>query len=186
MRETPHLKIEFTDILYAVVISSAITRLSLNCTTKNLMLIFALLIVFYDWLAYHIEISSVKLSAKRYFLGYIFDISILLCWYLITIVSPDRMSLFFLFVVVFFFICVVWGLIFRISDFRGLYKRSDFQLFVIYLLVLLITTYRLNLPANWLISLCIFIFIIVRIPEWRELLNKASVIFDRTEDDAQK
>jgi len=183
MTNTSHLKIEFTDILYAVVISIAITKLSLNFSTKNFMLAFALLIIFDDWLAYHIDISSVKLSAERYFLGYIFDISVLLCWYLITIVTPSKMSLFLLFVIIFFLICVIWSLIFRISDLKSLHIRSDFQLFVIYLLVLVISTYLLQLSANLLIGLCTFIFIIVRIPEWKRLLNKASGIFSKKENE---
>ena len=185
MTNMPHLKIEFTDILYGVVISIVITKLSLNLSTKNFMLAFALLIIFDDWLTYHIDISSVKLSAKGYFLGYIFDISVLLCWYFITIVTPSKMSLFLLFVVLFFLICVIWSLIFRISDLKSLHIRSDFQLFVIYLLVLVLSTYLLQLSANLLIGLCTFIFIIVRIPEWKRLLNKSLVVFSRKESDDQ-
>ena len=115
------LKIEFTDILYGVVISNAISKLTLRFTMEDFMRLFALFIIFDDWIDYHITTSLVEQSPNKYLVGYVFDILILITWYYVTITPSSQIGLYVFFIILFFFFSGVWDTImlnnYRIKEF---------------------------------------------------------------------
>ncbi len=72
--------IRFTDLLYGAVISFAVVKIGLSLDLSNLMLLFSLLIVFNDWIDYHITVNSLEFDRRRYFAMYVLDILVLVVW----------------------------------------------------------------------------------------------------------
>ena len=177
MEKKESLKIEFTDILYAVVISIAISKLSLRFSFQNFMLLFALLIIFDDWLDYHIGVLHVRRSPQKYFIGYILDILILLTWYFITITPPSKIELYLSFIIAFFFLAGIWDIFISRVKIKNIFESSYFQLSIIYS-ILLVIYFIFSFQRGLLLGISIAIFIILRIPSWRNLLKEASLVFE--------
>lgn len=170
------LRIEFTDILYAAVISTAISRLSLRFNLKNFMLLFALLIIFDDWLDYHISISLVKRSPREYFIGYILDILILITWHFITVVPPFKVEAYLLFIIVFFILAGIWDITILKIKLKNFFRSSYFKLSVIYLVLLTIHSMWLSMYVGLLLGISVLIFVIMRASVWKSLPKKLSLI----------
>ncbi len=164
-------KLSFTDILYGVVISIAITRVSLKFNTQNYMLLIALLILIDDWLDYHISLSfEIKsMNAKMFLLTFAIDISILLVWNLSTIAKPEQLTIYFFLLSIFYILALVWNFVTKITPIKRFLKDSYFYLIIIFLAEALIHTKYYFQDANIiLLSYSLIAFLIIRFSRWNK------------------
>lgn len=105
--------ITFTELLYSVVIGTAITRIdSLVVSQSNVLLLVALLIVFDDYFLYHHEVVDIEYSGKNAIGLFWLDMLVLLVWYAVSISTQYSVAAFFMCVATFFLSTSIWELIF--------------------------------------------------------------------------
>jgi len=123
--------VTFTELLYSVVIGTAITRIdSLELTQANILLLVALLIIFDDYFLYHHAVTDVEHTSKNAIGLFWLDMVVLLIWYAVAISTQYSLPVFFFCVSIFFISTSIWELIFSKEP---LWKRvvweSDFVVF---------------------------------------------------------
>jgi len=165
-------KLSFTDILYGVVISIAITRISLRFSTKNYMLLIALLILIDDWLDYHISISFEieSMNARMFLLTFVIDISILLVWNLSTIAKPEQLTIYLFLLSIFYILALVWNFVTKITPIKRFFKDSYFYLAIIFSAEALIyAKYHFQDEKTILLSYSLIALLILRFGRWDRL-----------------
>ncbi len=173
-------KLSFTDILYGVVISIAITRISLKFNAQNYMLLIALLILIDDWLDYHISLSfEIKsMNTKMFLLTFIIDVSILLVWNLSAITKPEQLTTYFFLLSVFYTLALVWNFVTKITTIKGFLKDSYFYLIIVFLAEAAIHTKYYFQNANIiLLSYSIIALLILRFSRWNKIYKDISEHF---------
>ena len=173
-------KLSFTDILYGVVISIAITRISLKLNTQNYMLLIALLILIDDWLDYHISLSfEIKsMDAKTFLLTFIIDVSMLLVWNLSAITKPEQLTTYFFLLSIFYTLALAWNLVTKITTIKGLFKDSYSYLIIVFLAEVLIhTKYYFQNGNIILLSYSMIALLILRFSRWNKLYKDISEHF---------
>ncbi len=171
-------KLSFTDILYGVVISIAITRISLKFNIQNYMLLIALLILIDDWLDYHISLSfEIKsMNAKMFLLTFIIDVSMLLVWNLSAITKPGQLTTYFFLLSIFYTLALAWNFVTKITTM--LFKDSYFYLIIVFLVEALIHTKYYFQNANIiLLSYSMIALLILRFSRWNKLYKDISEHF---------
>lgn len=111
-------EVEFTLILYGVVVANAIYELTFAVELRNFMLGFAFLVILGDWIEYQIEKKDTTGSTADYALMFVLDVAILIVWYFLTIIPPADFEWFLAVAAVFFFLQALW-------DFSVLKIQSD-------------------------------------------------------------
>jgi hypothetical protein len=170
-KQSKSFEIKFTDILYAAVISVSMTRLTLKFDIKEGLLLFAFLIIFDDWMDYHISTNFAIQTARLYFMGYILDILTLLTWYFITISLPNSVEVGLLFLVIFFLLALIWDVFMLELSTKEFLKSSYLYISIAYLMLLLMLQY-LQLSDVQLLMIIFLIYIILKIPKWKDLYKK--------------
>lgn len=81
MGQRESVKFTFTELLYGVVIGTAITRIgSLSLTKYTILLIVALVLVFDDYLLYHQDVQKIEGTGRHFVSLFLFDMVVLAAW----------------------------------------------------------------------------------------------------------
>jgi hypothetical protein len=166
------LKVNFTELVYAVVIGNSFVALSLATTPIRLaMFFFALLIVLDDWVLYHLSVERIERTVKNYLLCFLLDVVVLITWYLLSVVPEGQLFKFLILSSIYFGITSLWEFTFDKFDFVSFLKNTDIILTIIYLV--LATIFKLFQANDFLIvALCYAGFISFRFKEWMNLLQE--------------
>lgn len=166
-------KISFTDLLYAVVIGDSWLQIRDVFSVKNYMLFLAYLIIFDDWIVYHVEISDSKKSSGMYMATYAMDVAILVTWYLITIATSLYPPIFLGMISLFFGLTTIWELIINRTEIRELLRVESFgdPYLLIFFLALLLSSLLIPLPMFYYVSLGIVVFVLVKYRKWKAIAN---------------
>lgn len=105
---SPEPSLDFTVILYSVVASSALTRLTFSVELRNFMLLFAFGVLATDWVEYQMSVSRENEAIDGALLQFGLDMSVLVVWTILTLVPAGRMPLFTLSLCAFVFLQGVW------------------------------------------------------------------------------
>jgi hypothetical protein len=164
------VKFTFTELLYGVVIGTAITRIgSLSLTQDTILLIVSLVLVFDDYLLYHEDVQNIEGTGRNFVLLFLLDMVVLAAWYALVLSTAYAVPVFLTCVAVFFAATSIWEWLFSQGTFlRRLFWNAD--------LPLVLTAGALALVAQWVawpfwVFLAAFgaIFVLWRLPTWREL-----------------
>jgi hypothetical protein len=169
------LKVNFTELIYAVVIGNSFFALSLDGSMLKLsMFIFALVIVLDDWIMYHISISKIYPSNKNYLLCSILDVIVLINWYLIATLAETRIFEFVLLTAIFYLITSLWGVIFERS-FKKIFSETDIIMSFIYAMIAFSQKYYLSNSPLTVMLICFICFFLFRLKGWINLITKENL-----------
>ena len=91
MGQRESVKFTFTELLYGVVIGTAITRIgSLSLTKDTILLIVALVLVFDDYLLYHQDVQKIEGTGRNFVSLFLFDMVVLAAKCLSSSPRPNR------------------------------------------------------------------------------------------------
>jgi len=170
------IEIGFTDLLYAAVISLAIAEIKdftvFVINSPNVMLFFSLLIIFDDWLLYHLEIRKMPDSVRTYSVMYVLDIVVIITWYLLFALPKGDIKLFMTLLLLFFAVVSVWEIAFNVQSSGDLLRKSDIPLIIAYSVLLVIHIFS-NLSAVAVLIIAIVAFVVSRTYlDWITLLRE--------------
>lgn len=110
---------EFTGILYGIVASNALFRLSYDLGLRNWMLLFAFFVLATDWAEYRVSVHSPPETVERYVLQFGLDILVLVVWTVLTIVPPVDVHVFLAVAGAFVLLQGVWDRLLNDSRLQG-------------------------------------------------------------------
>lgn len=171
-RSRPALHVEFTDVLYGVVIANAIYRLTFGLTVGNAMVLLALAFVVDDWVAYRLSLDEVDPTARNYAVALVLDVLVLVVWYLLTVVPTDSSVPFLLVAAAFFFLAGVWDAALLDVSAVGLLRRSHWQLSIAYL-VLAGLGWLSSPPVIAMLAVAAGCFLVRRALVWPDLFSES-------------
>jgi len=172
MSDRGPLEVEFTLVLYGVVVANAIYELTFGIEFRNAMLLFAFAIILGDWVEYRIEIREVTSTPTNYALAFVMDMTILITWYFLTILPPGELVWFFAVAGTFFFLQALWNRLMLRNDLRTLLGGAQLQLSVGFFVFA--ATFELGLVSRELaLGLAIVAFLGRKAPVWRQLLSNS-------------
>ncbi len=165
--------IPFTELLYVVVIGTAMTRIDkLALTETTILLILALVIIFDDYLLYHHTVERIPSTGKNEILIFWTDMMVLAAWYALSLAAQASSVLFWLWAGIFFTTTSLWEILFAHDSLRRrLLRHAD--------LVPIVTSFALSLAAaflHWPYFFCVGVFLVAfawcRAPDWAELWRR--------------
>lgn len=166
------LDVEFTLVLYSVVVAFAIDNLTFELAVHNAMVLLALAVILGDWVEYRIDVRKVAPTAANYAVAFVLDVVILITWYFLTIVEPAEFEWFLVVGAVFFALQALWDRLLR--EYRGLelLARAELQLAGAFL-VLAAVYHTIDPPATLAIALAAAVFLLRKAPVWYRLVVEA-------------
>lgn len=170
MKSTKPVKFTFTELLYGVVIATAITRIdSLVVSQETVLLMAALLFVFDDYIIYHHDVKSIKGGGRNFILLFGADMAVLAAWYALVLATTHSMAVFLVFLACYFVATSIWEFLFSQGTVTARVLRNGDLVLVLAASVLAAVEMSLSLPY-WL-GLCAFIFVFSmwRFRRWRDL-----------------
>lgn len=172
MSEEPTLEIGFTQVLYGVVVSSAIFDLQFDITIRNFMLLLALAFILGDWIEYQIGIQEASETMVNYVLAFVIDVVILIEWYLITIIPVADLKWFFGMAGTFFVLQAMWDRLILDVGLGALIRKPHLTLALFFIGLAGIQIYT-NLSPWLLLMIATVVFIGRKSLRWRELISKS-------------
>lgn len=157
-------KITFTEILYSVVIATALTRLTFEISLHNGMLLFGVLIILSDYVEYHVSLAITEetLPTVRVFLG---DITLLLVWNTLVIIPGHLFEWYVVFLIVFFITQQCWELLAGRYSIQPLLFTPTSGLILAYTAILVPVTFGL-VSDHAALMVCVFLFVLAKLPAW--------------------
>jgi len=172
MSDDEVLEIGFTQVLYGVVVASAISQLTFAPELRNVMLLFSLAFILGDWIEYQIAIREASGTTSNYVTGFIFDVTILVIWHLLTTLSISELDWFFLIAGTFFYSQGIWDRLILQVEVGELVTRPHLQLALFFIILAVVERISAILPAVLLAS-SIAVFFVRKYPMWKKLIRKS-------------
>lgn len=167
------LGIEFTDVIYGVVIGNAVLNLNLEPSAGNLLLIVALVIIMDDWVSYRLSVQMADPTGRNYLMAFVLDMAILVTWYLSTTVDPHRVEIFLAVLGLFFFLQGVWDRAVIGRGIRDLITGAQWNLAAVSLVAAgAIWTVVTDIAAAYVLTGTLAIFVLRRLPDWRRMSDQ--------------
>jgi len=163
--------IEFTAILYGIVASNALFRVSYGIDLRNAMLVFAFLILAADWVEYRLSVAAVPSTIESVLAQFGLDVLILIVWTFLPVVPPDGVAVYVGIVAAFVALQGTWDRL-LIETGGGDAMRANWVLVGAYG-VLLVTHWWLSLSRPLLFAASVGLFVGVKGFGWRALYRDA-------------
>jgi len=177
---TEKQSVGLTEVLYGVVIANGIYELTLEPSFRNAVLVFALGLITADWMEYHLSTQGLELTDLKYAMMLVLDISLLLIWYLLTIVPVEEFPLFVLLTGVFFTLVGVWSGLIMGASFRdltvGVEFGADWQIAAVFFLLYGAQT-QVDISHGPLLILMVAVWLARKSPVWYRLLSRKDAQF---------
>lgn len=172
MPEQGPLEVEFTLVLYGVVVANAIYELTFGIEFRNAMLLFAFAVILGDWVEYRIDIRDVPSTGANYALAFVMDVIILIAWYFLTILPPADLMWFFAVAAVFFLLQALWNRLLLDTDLRTLLAGAQVQLAVAFLAFAAVYSTGV-VPQGLALGAAAVAFLARKAPVWHRLLRES-------------
>jgi len=168
MHQRKPVEFTFTELLYGVVIATAITRIdALEITQETVLLIGALILVFDDYILYHYDVQKIEGTGQNFVLLFACDMLVLAAWYALVLSTTYSMPVFFTCLAIYFTATSVWELRFaRGSIARRLFRDGDLPL-VGASLSLVALARSFDLPFWAFLAGFLVAFTLWRFPKWK-------------------
>ena len=169
------IPITFTELLYSVVIGTAITRIeSLSADRGNVLLILALVVVFDDYLLYHQKVDTIAYSGRNEVLVFWLDMLVLGSWYCLSLAARGSLRSFWMSAALFFCATSVWEVVFGSGSVWRRVRSADGGL-VLTSLALSVAVGLLGGPYLAYVGAFIVLFFFWRWGDWVELWGRQEV-----------
>lgn len=172
MSDEEPLKVEFTLVLYGVVVANAIYELTFGIEFRNAMSLFAFAVILGDWLEYRIDLRNTRSTPANYALAFVLDVVILITWYFLTILPPADLDWFFGVAAAFFLLQALWDRLLLRSSLRTLLRRPELQLTLAFLAFAAVYSTG-NVPRTLALAVATGVFLARKAPVWHRLLQKS-------------
>ena len=173
MTDQDVLSVVFTEVLYGVVVANAIYELTFAIELRNVLLLLAFAFIVGDWVEYQFSIEKGVGTPWQYFKTLVLDVTILVVWYFLTIISVDRIEWFFAVSAVFFLLQYLWD-VFVLGDMRmRMHEYAEIELAVTFAALAALAMAE-ALPVVWLVIRSGLLFVGRKIPVWEFYLAQAS------------
>lgn len=163
---TPSL--EFTGILYGIVASNALFRLSYALSLRNAMLLFAFFVLATDWAEYRVSATEVPETAWHRLLQFALEVVLLVVWTVLTIVPERDVPVFVAVVGVFVLLQGLWDRLLYDEAFRGTLLGANTET-ALACLGLAALTLVVPLGRATLLVLTILLFLALKQRVWRRM-----------------
>jgi len=163
--------IEFTAILYGIVASNALFRVSYGVDLGNAMLVFAFLILAADWVEYRLSVAAVPSTIDATLAQFGLDVLVLIVWTFLPVVPPERVAVYVGIVAVFVALQGVWDRLLTDAG-GGKATRANWALVGAYC-GLLLGHWWLTLSPTLLFATSVVLFVGVKSVGWRALYADA-------------
>ncbi|AZH26528.1 hypothetical protein [Haloplanus aerogenes] len=163
--------IEFTVILYGIVASNALFRVSYSLDLGNAMLVFAFLILAADWVEYQLSVAAVPSTIESTLAQFGLDMLILIVWTFLPVVPSDQVAVYVGIVAAFVALQGTWDRLLTETG-GGDATRANWALAGTYG-VLLLAHWWLGLPRHLLFATSVGLFVGVKGFGWRALYRDA-------------
>jgi len=124
--------IEFTVILYGVVASNALFRLTPEATLRNAMLLFAFGVLATDWAEYRLSAAAVPDTLDANLLQFGLDMLILVVWAFLPVIPAAALPTYVAVVAVLVALQGAWDAALLETAGRGVYARAEWELVAAY------------------------------------------------------
>ena len=172
MSDSASLEIGFTQVLYGVVVASAITQLRFGFGVRNVMLLLTLTFILGDWIEYQVGIQNASETATTYVIAFVLDVVILIVWYLMTVVPAANLDWFFATAGAFFLLQAVWDRLVLEFAVLDLVKQPHLRLAVFFMLIAGVERVSDVSPLLMLLIAAVA-FVLFKLTRWRTLVAES-------------
>jgi riboflavin transporter FmnP len=162
--------IEFTVILYGIVASNALFRVSYGVDLGNAMLVFAFLILAADWVEYQLSVTEVPSTVGATLTQFGFDVLVLIVWTFLPLVPPTEMTVYVGIVAAFVALQAAWDRL--VMGASRTATRANAALAGAYGALLLVHG-MIVVPRSLLFAATVALFVGVKAVGWRSLYRDA-------------
>lgn len=164
--------VQFTVILYGIVASIALFRITNEVSLRNGMLLFAFFILATDWIEYQLSVENVSTSVDNQLLMFALDMAILVVWTVLTVLRPLQLPVYLLVVGVFVLLQGAWDSLLLTSSHRGVVGPVNVELPAVYAILLAVHWYY-SIPRPVLFGIGVVAFVGWKFLAWTELYTEA-------------
>lgn len=164
--------IEFTVILYGIVASNALFRLSSDITLRTGMLLFAFLILATDWVEYQLSVESVSDSVDHYLLEFGLDITILVVWTFLTVLPASALPTYITVVAAVVGLQGLWDRLLTDKYHSGFLTQNNVELVALYGILSVLNT-AVTISHRHLFLTTVLLFLLWKSLAWKELYQDA-------------
>jgi hypothetical protein len=165
--------IEFTGVLYGVVASNALFRLTPEVDLRNAMLLFAFGILAADWVEYRLSATAVPDTVDADLCQFGLDMLILIVWAFLPVLPATALRTFLGVVAVFVALQGVWDArLLGVTPAHGIRTRAEWELVAGYG-ILLGASLLVPFPRFLLFVAGVALFVCLKGLVWRALYRRA-------------
>lgn len=163
--------IEFTGVLYGVVASNALFRLTPAVDLRNAMLLFAFGILAADWAEYRLSTVSIPDTLDTRLRQFGLDMLILVVWAFLPVVPATALPTYVGVVAAFVTLQGVWDAVLSGTTGRGVLVRAEWELAAAYGALLVVDGVA-PLPSGLLFAVTVGLFLGLKAPVWLRLYRR--------------
>jgi hypothetical protein len=164
--------VQFTIILYGIVASIPLFRITDDLNLRNMMLLFSFFVLATDWMEYQLSVDDVTLDADNKVIMFALDMIIIIIFTFLTVIKPAQLTIYFGIVGLFVLFQAIWDYILLGSSHQGVLTMADLELFFLYSLLILIY-YFYDFQNIYLFIFGSMLFIGWKMFVWVDIYNSA-------------
>ncbi len=126
---TVGLKVNFTELVYAVVIGNSLNYITPDVPWPRLALyLFALVVIIDDWILYHLSADKIESTVRNQVACFLLDIAVLVIWYLLALHKEDQLAGFGFLLCLFYVSTSLWHILLQQVSPKRWLKETDIGL----------------------------------------------------------
>lgn len=165
-------EVTFTNVLYGIVASNALFRLSFDLGLRNAMLLFAFFVLAMDWVEYHVATADVEGGVDASLQQFGLDMTVLVAWSFLTVTPVARMDVYLALLGVFVFLQGVWDRLLLGARLPELLRGAEWQLAAAFA-VLVAVPLVVEVRPGVLFGAGVVLFVARKAVRWRTLYVEA-------------
>ena len=170
------LKVNFTELVYAVVIGNSLNYITPDVVWPRLALyLFALAVIIDDWVLYHLSADKIEGTVRNQVACFLLDIAVLVIWYLLALHEDDQLAGFCFLLCLFYLSTSLWHILLQHVSPEKWLKETDIALAATLFLIWFVLD-----KDSTSFSLIAFVamvgaFVAFRVQDWLALLKERDV-----------
>lgn len=171
------LTVTFTELIYGVVIGTAVTGVTgLELSAQMGMILLALAVVFDDYLLYHFEVQGIAASGRNFIKMFVLDLVVLAAWYALYLSAADRPDLYWALLAFFFVTTSIWAMAFSSSGERLQACLPELWFILIAVCLYVDSACSMILGAEWQILFFAAFFAVLRLRDWKRIWAREDLL----------
>lgn len=168
----PSNKVEFTVVLYGIVASIPLVKLTDSFNLYNGMLLFAFFVLASDWMEYQLSVENVSYTTEKQISMFALDLAILITWTFSTVLQPQQLQTYFVIIGLFVLLQYTWDHVLLESSSQGLFISANLELVILYGFLLIINL-KYTIPQLYLFAVGGLLFVGWKLFIWIDIFKSA-------------